>query len=120
MVLPAALGVEAMTDTANPHYGPPIERSANGPDTAAPAADYTELRGRTSPRNPDISARYAFHPAGPIRGAQHEGIRANFEWLAQLLDELLPPSREASLAQTELQAACQWANAALAIHGEDS
>jgi hypothetical protein len=86
------------------------ERTANGPD-------YTDLRGRIGPANPAISERYAFHAAGPLRATYHASVRANFEWLAQLLDELLPNNREAALAQTHLQVACMFANAALALDG---
>lgn len=57
-----------------------------------------------------------FHPLTPGRGELHERLRDAAMALADVYDELLPGSREASLAFTSVQESLMWANAALAIH----
>lgn len=64
-----------------------------------------------------IVNRFKHHP--PVtegRVHAHEELRRRFTDLALWLDEALPSSREASSAQTSLQQAAMWGNAALAIH----
>lgn len=47
----------------------------------------------------------------------HEEVRETCRALAHHFDEVLPPSREKSLALTKVQEAMWAANAAIAIHG---
>lgn len=64
-----------------------------------------------------IVQRFSHHP--PLSGeriSRHEAIREATMQLAVIYEELLPGSREASLAQTALQEAAMWANGALALH----
>lgn len=64
-----------------------------------------------------ITATYAYHPPRTEeRVIAHERVRALFTNLALELEELMPASREASLAHTNLQYASMCAHAALAIH----
>lgn len=64
-----------------------------------------------------IVQRFSHHP--PLSGeriSRHEAIREATMQLAVIYEELLPGSREASLAQTALQEAAMWANGALALY----
>ena len=61
--------------------------------------------------------RFSHHaPKTGERIARHEAIREATLQLAALYEQLLPSSREASMAQTALHEAAMWANATLAIH----
>jgi hypothetical protein len=61
--------------------------------------------------------RYAHHaPQTQDRIDRHEALRQEFTMMAHVLESLLPPSREASIAHTHLQEASWAAHAALAIH----
>jgi hypothetical protein len=65
--------------------------------------------------NPDIVNRFAFHPANtPERAKQHDDVRETCRGLASVLDHMLPPGREKSLAITKLEEVMFWANAAVA------
>lgn len=63
----------------------------------------------------DLKNRYGFHPARDT-GVQglHSDVRANCLKLGSWLTEVLPAGREAALAQTKLEEAMFWANAAVA------
>lgn len=71
----------------------------------APRVTETELR-----------ERFGFHPATEETIPMHEEVRGLCLELARSLNELLPESREKSLAMTALQEAAMWSNAAVAIH----
>lgn len=61
--------------------------------------------------------RYSYHPPETEdRIRRHEAVREASMQLAVIYEELLPSSREASLAHTALQEASMWANAAVALH----
>lgn len=62
----------------------------------------------------------SYHPLTPGRGEVHEELRAAAMAYTDAVDKLCPPSREASLAFTEIQSSLQWANAAVAIHDPSS
>jgi|GEM_PF-4316497 len=57
-----------------------------------------------------------FHPMVDGRAEAHEAARAAVKTCVAELDQIVPPSREASLAFTAMQEALMWANAAIAIH----
>lgn len=57
-----------------------------------------------------------FHPATEETRPKHEAIRLIMKRAAFELIDTCPPSRELSLALTELQAATMWANAAVAVN----
>jgi hypothetical protein len=64
----------------------------------------------------EIVRRLGYHPATPATIPLFEANRARAIDLALYWDETLPPSREASLAQTHLQNALMYANGAVALH----
>lgn len=59
---------------------------------------------------------YTYHPPVGTQQARYVQIREAAEAFAQLITDLTPPSREQSLALTDVQRACQMANAAIAIN----
>ncbi len=65
---------------------------------------------------PDHDKALSYHPLTPGRAEDHERLRAAAKEFAAVIDELCPPSREHSLAFTDIQSALMWANAAVAIH----
>lgn len=62
----------------------------------------------------DLVKRFRFHKATEATGAQHATVRLKCFELATELNELLPESREKSLAITHLEEVMFWANAAIA------
>ena len=65
--------------------------------------------------NDDLRARFEHHPpTSPEVEMAHGQTRANFYQLAEWVDELLPNSREKSLALTALDLAAMHTNAAIA------
>ena len=64
----------------------------------------------------DLDNRFTYHPPSAVNDqpARYERIRAEAKAFAHLLDELVPDSRELSLAITHLEEAVMWANAAIA------
>jgi hypothetical protein len=63
----------------------------------------------------ELARRFAYHP--PQRegiAALHTHIREQAHGLAEWLDEVLPHSREKSLALTHLEETMMWSNAAVA------
>jgi hypothetical protein len=63
----------------------------------------------------DIESRFTYHPPkDPETIASHEAVRDELRVTALLLDEMLPDSREKSIAITKLEEALMWANAAIA------
>ena len=64
----------------------------------------------------ELERRLGYHPAGPATGPIFDLNRAAALVLAELWDQVLPASREAACAQTALQEALMWANAAVACN----
>lgn len=64
--------------------------------------------------NPLIENNFSYHAPKEGQPAQYEAIRAKAKELAYLIDGVCPKSREASLAQTNLEQAVFWANASIA------
>jgi hypothetical protein len=62
----------------------------------------------------DIEKRFAHHPPFGSQAVRYGQIRSAARALAELIDEKTPPSREQSLALTNLEQAVFWANAAIA------
>ena len=58
----------------------------------------------------------SYHPLTEGRGEIHDRLRAAAKAYTAVVDEICPPSREASLAFTSIQESLMWANAAVAIH----
>lgn len=65
----------------------------------------------------EIASRFGYHqPSTPDVREKHERVRAGCCDLAFELVDLAPESRELSLALTNLDQVCMWANAAVARH----
>ena len=62
----------------------------------------------------NIENNFKYHPATEDTNAKYEEIRATAKAFAMKLTLLCPPSRELSVAITELETAVFWANAAIA------
>ena len=61
----------------------------------------------------DLENRFMYHNASPEQTQKFENIRKNMKFLAELINELCPESREKSLAITNLEQAQFWANASI-------
>ena len=59
---------------------------------------------------------YTYHPPGGNQAERYAELRDGAKRLAQLIERLTPPSREQSVALTNVQQAVMWANAAIAIN----
>lgn len=64
----------------------------------------------------ELHRRLGFHPGTAATAPLYEANRAAALELATLWDETLPPGRELACAQTALQEALMWANAAVATN----
>jgi hypothetical protein len=63
-----------------------------------------------------VEKAFTFHPVQGDQAERYPLIRAKAKELAYFLMEQCPPSRELSVALTELQSSVMWANAAIAIN----
>ena len=61
-----------------------------------------------------IEVAFVYHPPKEDQPQRNEDIRALGKGMAEKLVRLCPPSRELSLALTNLEQAVMWANAAIA------
>ncbi len=66
------------------------------------------------PTNPILENNFCYHAPKEGQLAKYEAIRDKAKELAYLIDELVPGSREKSLAWTNLEQAVFWANAGIA------
>ena len=64
--------------------------------------------------NNQIENNFMYHAPKAGQQEKYEAIRAKAKELAYLIDEECPPSREKSLAMTQLDESVMWANAAVA------
>lgn len=64
--------------------------------------------------NNQIENNFMYHAPKAGQQEKYEAIRAKAKELAYLIDEECPPSREKSLAMTNLEESVMWANAAVA------
>ena len=65
-------------------------------------------------RNNVLENNFTYHAPKEGQPAKYEALRAKAKELAYLITELCPPSREQSVAMTQLETAIFWANAAIA------
>lgn len=61
-----------------------------------------------------LSHIYTYHAPKGDQSSRYEAIRAKALELAELIEASCPESREKSLANTKLEEAVMWANAAIA------
>jgi len=62
----------------------------------------------------DLEKRFTYHTPKPGQPEKYTAIRAKAKELAEMIVELVPESREQSLALTNLEQAVMWANAGIA------
>ena len=75
--------------------------------------DYRDAE-KDVPVNPKIENAFTYHEPQPGQPEKYEAIREKAKELAYLIDELVPDSREKSLAMTKLEECSMWANAGIA------
>lgn len=66
------------------------------------------------PESEEITKRFTYHAPKGNQPERYELIRANARGLANLLMEMVPDSREKSIALTKLEEFVMWANAGIA------
>lgn len=64
--------------------------------------------------DPKIENAFTYHAPKDGQSAKYQAIRDKAKELAYLINELVPPSREQSLAITKLEECSMWANAGIA------
>ena len=64
--------------------------------------------------NTKIEKAFTYHPPKEGQPEKYTAIRAQAKSLALMIDELVPDSREKSLAMTKLEECVMWANAGIA------
>lgn len=64
--------------------------------------------------NPKIETAFTYHAPKEGQPAKYTAIREKAKELAYMIDELVPDSREKSLAVTKLEECVMWANAGIA------
>lgn len=62
----------------------------------------------------DIENRFTYHAPNEEQQQKYQHLRLAAKVLARDINELVPDSREKSLAMTHLEDAVMWANAAIA------
>ncbi|MEY8366833.1 hypothetical protein AALA22_14450 [Anaerovoracaceae bacterium 41-7] len=62
----------------------------------------------------DFDNIYKYHAPKANQPERYEKLREKAKEMACLIDELCPNSREKSLAFTNLEQSCMWANASIA------
>ena len=64
--------------------------------------------------NDKIENAFTYHAPKDGQPEKYQAIREKAKELAYLIQELVPPSREQSLAMTKLEECSMWANAGIA------
>lgn len=64
--------------------------------------------------NPKIEKAFTYHPPKDGKPYKYTAIRDKGKDMARIIDELVPDSREKSLAMTKLEECVMWANAGIA------
>lgn len=67
--------------------------------------------------NEDLEIRFTYHAPKEGQPEIYEGLRNHAKDLAYRISNVVPPSREQSLALTHLEQAIFWANAGVARNG---
>lgn len=67
----------------------------------------------------DAEKTFTYHAPKGNQQERYQELRACAKELSKKIEVLCPPSREASLALTNLQQAIMWANASIAINEAD-
>jgi hypothetical protein len=67
-----------------------------------------------------LDNNFTYHAPRPDQPARYTAVRDKAKELAELLVQTCPPSRELSVALTELETAVMWANAAIARNEESA
>jgi hypothetical protein len=62
----------------------------------------------------EIEVRFTYHPPTPDQIPRFEALRRIAKDFAHVINDLVPESREQSLAITALEEAVMWANAGIA------
>jgi hypothetical protein len=68
----------------------------------------------TEAERKQLENNFTYHPPKDMQTQRYQAIREKAKELAVLLHQECPPSRERSLAITNLEQAAFWANAAIA------
>ena len=63
---------------------------------------------------PEVEKQFTYHAPKPGQPEQYQRLREKAKELAYLIHQECPPSRERSVALTELETSVFWANAAIA------
>jgi len=64
--------------------------------------------------NAELEKNFTYHAPKPGQPDRYERLREKAKELAYLITQECPPSRERSVALTELETSVFWANAAIA------
>lgn len=64
--------------------------------------------------DPQIEKNFTYHPPQGNQGGRYNQLREKAKEFAYLIKELVPDSREQSVALTNLETAVFWANAGIA------
>lgn len=67
----------------------------------------------TNEANRELENKFKYHAPKPGQPEKYEAIREKAKELAYLIGELVPDSREKSLAMTKLEECSMWANAGI-------
>lgn len=62
----------------------------------------------------EVEKQFTYHPPKPGQAERYQRLREKAKELAYLIHRECPPSRERSVALTELETSVFWANAAIA------
>lgn len=65
----------------------------------------------------DLDHIFCYHAPTPDQVKQYGDIRSAGKFLAQVILQQCPDSRERSIAVTKVQEVVMWANASVALHG---
>lgn len=75
---------------------------------------------KTLTRQESLDRTYTYHKPTPDQVERYTAIRTAGRHLADVVVLSTPPSREQSVALTNIQQAIMWANAAIAITEQES
>lgn len=67
----------------------------------------------------DLEKNFTYHKPGPDQPERYTRLRAKAKEFAALVIELVPDSRERSIALTKIEESVMWANAGIARNEGD-